>query len=357
VRKGDRRTVLVHTTSSDFHTAVVSHALQVRGNQVLRWMGEDYPEHASTSMLFDSHKNSVRLYSRDGLISSDDVDVVWYRRRRLVSAPAYLDQRDVEFATEELRASERGHAALFKHAYWINPQLSADACDVKVRQLQVAQSSGLHIPKTLISNDPDQIKEFIGEVSECIYKPLVGYVWNESEKIRKTYTAVVTREKLPSDALLRATPGIFQERVIKSYEIRMQFFGEFHAGVRIESGLLKGGDIDWRIGQNAIASCQPAVMPESIVISCRQLMRNLGLVSGGFDFIVDPDGNWIFMEVNEAGQFLFLEAWCQELPLVDAFCSFVETADANFRYEPSVQRLRYREVCESASKLGLIDPA
>lgn len=36
-------------------------------------------------------------------------------------------------------------------------------------------------------------------------------------------------------------------------------------------------------------------------------MRELGLVYGAFDFVITPDVEWIFLEVNPGGQFGFLE--------------------------------------------------
>jgi D-alanine-D-alanine ligase-like ATP-grasp enzyme len=36
-------------------------------------------------------------------------------------------------------------------------------------------------------------------------------------------------------------------------------------------------------------------------------MRDLGLVYGAFDFVITPEAEWIFLEVNPGGQFGFLE--------------------------------------------------
>ena len=36
-------------------------------------------------------------------------------------------------------------------------------------------------------------------------------------------------------------------------------------------------------------------------------MRDLEIYYGALDFIVDIDGNWVFLEVNSMGQFLWIE--------------------------------------------------
>ncbi|MCC7634778.1 hypothetical protein IEN52_11595 [Stenotrophomonas rhizophila] len=83
-------------------------------------------------------------------------------------------------------------------------------------------------------------------------------------------------------------------------------------------------------------------------------MNDLGIVSGGFDFIINKKDEWIFLEVNEAGQFFFVEGWCQELPVVDAFCQFIESKDENFVYRPPRRRLTLKEAYLAAKKAGIV---
>ena len=69
----------------------------------------------------------------------------------------------------------------------------------------------------------------------------------------------------------------------------------------------------------------------SVARTIKACARNL--VAGAFDFIVTPDDEWVYLEVNEAGQFIFVEQWCPELTLFDAFCAFVESGDPDFVYK------------------------
>lgn len=348
------RTILIHTIDGDFHAAVIGHALRARGNRVMEWRGNDVPVASSSTLSFSEGRLRAVLHTRTGNICSDDVDVVWHRRRRILSAPSYVDPLDEEFSTEELRMSERSHPEAFPNAFWVNPHSSSLLCESKARQLRHAQDVGLYIPRTIISNDPDDIRRFLSGDQACIYKPLGGHIWDEEGVVRKTYTAAVTTEDLPSDRILRATPGIFQEKIAKSYEVRAQFFGTSCFAIRIESSQLQRGDMDWRLDQRSIERCEPAHMPEEVKRACIALMAELRIVSGGFDFIVTPDGEWCFMEVNEAGQFLFIESWCPDLPLLDAFCQFLENASAEFAYNQPRAPLNLKQVTNSAHELGLI---
>lgn len=47
--------------------------------------------------------------------------------------------------------------------------------------------------------------------------------------------------------------------------------------------------------------------PDGIIMKCYKLMDDFNLAFGAFDFIVTPENEWIFLEVNPNGQWLWLE--------------------------------------------------
>ncbi len=52
-------------------------------------------------------------------------------------------------------------------------------------------------------------------------------------------------------------------------------------------------------------------------------MKKLGLVFGCFDFIVTPDNEYYFLEINEQGQFLWIEEVNPDIKMLDAFVNFL----------------------------------
>jgi hypothetical protein len=84
------------------------------------------------------------------------------------------------------------------------------------------------------------------------------------------------------------------------------------------------------------------VVPAAIEAQCAALLDELGLVFGCFDFIVNPEGDYIFLEVNEMGQFLFVERSCG-IPLVDAFASFLLQGRVDFEWSEENVAARYGE--------------
>ncbi len=54
----------------------------------------------------------------------------------------------------------------------------------------------------------------------------------------------------------------------------------------------------------------PFTLPGDVASKIRKLMKNLRLESGSLDFIVTPDDEYYFFEVNPVGQFDFLNEIC-----------------------------------------------
>ena len=52
-------------------------------------------------------------------------------------------------------------------------------------------------------------------------------------------------------------------------------------------------------------------------------MAELGIVFGCIDVVLDKHGELHFLEVNQSGQFLFVEKWVQSLPLLKAMCEML----------------------------------
>jgi glutathione synthase/RimK-type ligase-like ATP-grasp enzyme len=51
----------------------------------------------------------------------------------------------------------------------------------------------------------------------------------------------------------------------------------------------------------------PCELPETLQTQCLDLMKRLGLNYGALDFILSENGDYIFLEINCAGQYLWIE--------------------------------------------------
>lgn len=343
--------LLLHTEPCDLHAIAVACILREKKHDVTRCIGIDFPSHEKLSLR---HEPGARAFTlrwetrADGEVDPRESDVVWYRRPRGIKLPVDLHPADIEYALNECTEAYRGFVFSSNKAFWVNPLSSQAYASNKVLQLQIASAVGFDLPDTLVSNSADDVKHFVGQAAEVIYKPLRGASWLVEGKVHGTYTTPITAADLPSARMLEACPGIYQKLVQKQYEVRAQFFGQTCLAIKIDSMKMEYGKYDWRRNQlAAIPDAEAIVPPQRVVDSCLEMMRRLDIVSGAFDFIVDTDGDWIFLEVNPAGQFAFIERWCPELPVMDIFCDFLLSCDCGFQSARRAGRTRLGDVMAS----------
>ena len=73
-------------------------------------------------------------------------------------------------------------------------------------------------------------------------------------------------------------------------------------------------------------------------------MRDLGIVFGCFDLIVTPEGEHVFLEVNQMGQWLFIEMMTG-LPMVDIISHFLLSGTEGFDWrDESRDNIRFSDL-------------
>ena len=144
------------------------------------------------------------------------------------------------------------------------------------------------------------------------------------------------------DACLRLGPSIFQPEIKKAFELRVLFIGSTIFAVKIDSQRDKKS-IDWRKDYLSLPPCSIFELPRSLVDSTHAYIKESGLRYGSIDMIVDLDGQYHFLEVNETGQFLWIEELLPDLPLLDCFCSYLIARNDGFVYRSSQTRVSCKE--------------
>jgi len=139
-----------------------------------------------------------------------------------------------------------------------------------------------------------------------IYKSLFPVSWKSDGGVALLFTSAVTEDDLPEDALLSATPGIFQELLTKKYELRITVIGGHLFAAKLRSQEIPEARLDWRAA-GSVVPVEPFDLPGDIADACLAVMKDLGIVFGCFDLVVRPTGEIFFLEVNEMGAFLWIE--------------------------------------------------
>jgi glutathione synthase/RimK-type ligase-like ATP-grasp enzyme len=100
-----------------------------------------------------------------------------------------------------------------------------------------------------------------------------------------------------------------QNYVEKAFELRITVVGQEVFACKINSQLQDEdkGKTDWRQGYDYGLKHEPYDLPAEITSKCLLFLQRMELNFGCFDFIVTPGNQYLFLECNSNGQWLWIE--------------------------------------------------
>jgi hypothetical protein len=274
-----------------------------------------FPASLGLDAVFGRDLESLRFALPDGrLLHLDEVGAVWNRRIKPLGLHGDLtDETAKLFAWSESNEALQG-VWYSLDCFWMNPPPADEIAQRKIRQLQVARRIGLSIPETLVTNQPAVARDFIllhgpGNVIRKAFR-------NIAQAPRET--ALVQRDDLNLLDAVRYAPVIFQRFVPADLDLRVTVIEDdiFAAAVRSQPE----HRTDYRLGLGS-ASVAPYELPHDVATRLLQLMKAFDLSFGAIDLRVTPNGEHVFLEVNPAGEYLFIsERTGQPIPAAIAAC-------------------------------------
>jgi hypothetical protein len=137
----------------------------------------------------------------------------------------------------------------------------------------------------------------------------------ENDQLKSVYTQRLRSEDLDDLRGIDTTAHLFQAWVSKEHEVRLTVVGERMLAAAIHAGS-EAAHEDWRSDYGALTYTTTEI-PEPVAAGVRRLMERLQLHYGAADFIVSPDGQWTFLEVNPCGQWDWIQG-ATDLPIAEA---------------------------------------
>lgn len=235
-----------------------------------------------------------RISCLDWTASSDQINGIYYRKISFPDLKDYHPQFH-SFIHHEIMGFIEGIIETSELLCVTRPSILKRA-ENKIVQLFLAQKIGFNMPNSLISNCVGDVSEFIDK-QRCVVKPIAtGKIPNQGIIQTNLVNALADLSEI------RVTPSYFQQYIGKTDgEFRVTIVGQDIHAARIDSS----DNVDWR-RRGAKNIYSSVVIPDELQQKCFQLMKELNIQFGAFDFIAHK-GEFYFLEVNPNGEWLWLE--------------------------------------------------
>jgi MvdD pre-ATP grasp domain len=294
--------ILIISHLADPHATKVLDHLTRAGAEAVLFDTARFPREIRLDITHETGRRSAASAVINGTrLNMSAVRLVWWRRPQPFEVPADVaGSQDRGFAYGECHAAIAGLWSCLD-AHWVNNPERDEVAARKAYQLKVAAGLGLRVPRTLITNDPASAAAFIGGegAAGTIYKSFSAteQAWRETRLLRP-------EERAHLDTV-RFAPVIFQEHIRADIDLRITIIGDAIFPAEILSGETDY-HVDFRMTMHT-APIRAHVLPVEVVGQLRAFMAALGIVYGAIDMRLTRDGEYVFLEVNPAGQWLFIE--------------------------------------------------
>jgi hypothetical protein len=277
----------------------------------------------------------------DEFASTDwnDADAVWYRRLPALpivdsdggSDDDFILQEEVRFTKWLIQMHENSPSR------WLNRPTAALAAENKFVQLKRARAHGLSVPRTLITAEPDRVRAFLKSEGAIVAKPLNPYSWVYPSGITLAAFATVIDSEYGSqlaDEEIARCVTIYQQRIDKAADVRMVIMGEDIFAYKV----IQEGEqyFDFRIGfpQKNHLTYESISIPLSLKKKVAGFMNAMNINFASADFALTPDSEFVFLDLNPNGQWLFIEESSPHTQVGRKFCSFFVKG----RVDPKVEK-------------------
>jgi len=179
----------------------------------------------------------------------------------------------------------------------------------KPYQAQLIRKHGFLIPETLITNDPELVREFHARHGKLIYKSISA---------ARSIVETLSESDFERMQQIRWCPTQFQQ-FIEGTNLRVHVVAEHVFATAVET---KATDYRYAARQSGKhAELREVELSDELAERCVNLTRGLGLVFSGIDFKVTPSDEVFCFEVNPSPAFSYYESHTgQPISAAVAYC-------------------------------------
>jgi glutathione synthase/RimK-type ligase-like ATP-grasp enzyme len=296
------------TSLDDSHADYIINTFNERGLKdcVIRLNTENFIENCVVS--FSETAFDIKIKDSNRQINSKEISSVWFRRPKDFTYKTE-DDRTTSFIHKQSTSLLRGiYFTTHDTAKWINPLTSLHRARIKLQQLQLAKTLGFNVPKTLATNNPEAVLNFISTV-DCISTKSLDEPNFQTDKFiyplfNKKLTSNFIKENIEN---IKNCPTLFQQYIDKKSDIRVVVIGSKLFAFEIYSQDNPLSVEDFRGVTPSMLKHELIELPNDLRKKIFEYLQRQGLVYSSLDFVLSKDNQFYFIENNPNGQWLWLE--------------------------------------------------
>jgi hypothetical protein len=339
---------------NDHHASAVRWGLDVLGVESELFLPSDLPNYSTATISFPDGKPLIETRHVGSVATLSSANLIWVRRMGYPAAPPWADPRDTPIIESQCWEHVQNIVAILaRRVRCINNPNSSQAASRKAFQLMAATEVGFNVPRTLISNDFENITKFVDCGFQVISKGYHTYKWVENDVGYSDLANLVEVDLTPHRQSIELAPRIYQERIDKVRDVRVVSFGDNYFGLATASNDTQLVDYRYEAHRNPESESRHAV-PDEIASLIRVYMKTTGLDYGAFDFCIDRNNKWYFLECNDGGQFLYLDDRDHGLLVLETFCQWL-AAEAGLSTQKSTQEISMTAFYKAHNKQIFLD--
>jgi hypothetical protein len=301
--------ILIITEKFDPHADHVIRELKTAGIGFFRLNTNNF--HTEIKVSGSTMERTLRFTDDRGRSHSfpQDTLCVWYRKPvDPTPHPALSDAAAQGLALGET-LELLTYLSVDRRVRWFNNPHDNRFSQRKLPQLFLAQELGLTTPRTLITNQPDLVRDFSTRISgRLLCKSMKEQGFRGETDGYFIFSRKVTPDELEAACdQVAYCPTFFQEYIEKAHELRITIIGDDLYCCAIDSQKVEGAETDWRRLDPSRVPHNMVSLPAEIEDKLRLMMVHYGLSYAAFDMIVTPAGEYVFLEMNPNGQWLWIE--------------------------------------------------
>lgn len=317
--------ILILSNKWDVTVDFVVKRLQEANHPYIRLNTEDLPEKNVTTKIPEF---SVVLEHQDKQIDlTKKVGAVWYRRPgkpfEFSDDEGTPSQGTIDYMEEQWGAWLQSLQSI-PGISWINHPIANQKMEAKIAQLRLAADIGFNVPKTIVTNKKEVVKDFYKEQNgSMVAKALSSPIIQERNQEEFVFTTDLNNPP-EDDESLKMCPTIFQESMVPKIDYRVTVVGDDVFPVKIIGEGDNKVPVDWRTEKENIKFIEED-LPKRIEKLCREYVKKAGLTFGAID-LVKVDNEFVFLEINPNGEW----GWLQKpwgVPIAESISSLLIKQD------------------------------